>query len=170
MRNNGSQNPGYRGDALTPTSSPNFGSQAAPDYQYAEDFFVYGASFGTLAQGVGGVQNITIQADSDFEAIKIAVGGTLTGNGGPFTDSQFPELSMQLVDTGSGRQLFNTPVPIQLVAGSAGLPLILPVPRLFKSKSVLQVTATNIAVGAHSYDNCFVAFIGRKIFEFNQSK
>lgn len=144
-----------------------------------EDFFVYtigpnpatNAAL-TLAPGVGAILNFQIQADSSFELWAI----TATSNSGTGT-TMFPsQVTVQLSDGGSSRNLFSAPVPLALVAGQAlnalnggGLmePHWLPVARRFVSNSQVNVSVLNIDT-ATTYSNFQISFIGRKIYNNGQ--
>ena len=121
-----------------------------------EEFFSYGTTFLALANGAALTQSIQIQADSDFELQKLTCfDGTPNGQGG------HPLATIQLIDTGTGRQLFNTPQLIPTVFGTGELPFILPVTRLFTANSVLQVQVSNLS-GAQM--DLYLSFLGAKIY------
>src|SRR4029077_13929858 len=136
--------------------------------QYTQDWFVYVANFGNIGGGSGltFAQNVQIQADSDFELVEITAQGLLHAllgvAGTPIVGSNVIPASMQITDSGSGRSLFSAPVPVNMVAGTGQFPFILPVPRICKALSNIQVSLTMF--DTTTYDSTFVAFIGRKIF------
>lgn len=137
--------------------------------QYVYDWFVYSTgNLGNLNFNGSPINNnIQIEADADFELMKLTYYATLHGKTPPFSTSDIPELTLQIVDSGAGRQLFNQAIPFESIAGKeAGLPFILPQPRLFTAKSTIQITVASISA-ASQYDNIFVNLIGRKVFEYN---
>ena len=130
---------------------------------YLEDFFVYSASLGNLAPAAQANVNLQIQADAIFEWVMATCYGNLHGATPPFTDAALLPVSVQLIDSGSGRQLFSGAIPITSFAGTGKQPFILPVSRFFRARSNIQITATNFDA-ASTYDNLFLNFIGRKLF------
>lgn len=149
--NNG--NPPYAGPL------PNIGQ---PRAQYVEDWFVFGINALNMAPGANVNANIQIQADSDFKLIKLSVFSDIALAAQLSGTLVIPLVTVQIVDTGSGRQLFSQPIPIPALFGSGMLPHILPVPRIFKAR-------TNIALQFANYDaaatyNIRMAFEGSKIF------
>lgn len=138
---------------------------SGPDY--FEDFTVYELDFGALAAGAVSTQAIAIQADSAFKWTKATYLATASPAVG-LTDSTriIPNCSIQIVDTGSGRQLFNSAVPIPSIFGTGQLPFILPVERIFMPRSTMSVTVTNFDNAATTLLK--LSFIGSKIFEYAQ--
>lgn len=131
--------------------------------QWAEDFYIYVASFGNLAAGVSSTQNIQIQSDSNFEWIEATIYGNLHGATPPFLDNILLPVNVTIIDSGSSRQLFSAPMPVNLFAGTGKQAFILPVTRLFQARSNIQVTMQNFDATSQ-YDNLTLAFIGRKLF------
>jgi hypothetical protein len=138
---------------------PNLG---APQAQYVEDWFIYGINALAIAPGANVNANIQIQADSDFKLIKLSLMADIALASTTASTLVIPNATIQIVDTGSGRQLFFQPVPLGALFGTGSLPHILPVPRIFKARS-------NIALQFANYDaavtyNIRMAFEGSKIF------
>lgn len=152
----GQQNPRQAPAPLNISGTPYFG----------QDFYVYQATFGTFAPNAALVQNIQIQSDSDFEWIMTTLYGNMSGATPPFLETALIPINLTLVDSGSSRQLFSGPIPAPAIAGSGKQPFILPVSRIFKAYSNLQVSAQSFD-GANTYNNVGVSFIGRKLFLTN---
>lgn len=138
----------------------------APQQQYTDDWYTYAVAVGSLAAGVSGAVNLQIQQDSEFELVKLTASGNLHGAAAPFTNGQIVEVNMSITDNGSGRILMNAPIPLADIAGNGGLPFILPVSRIFKPNSTILFNFQNYSA-ANTYDNIFVALLGRKIFKFS---
>lgn len=149
-----------------------------PDQQYLSrrrDFYVYEAQAlaAALTAGVGiqVTDTIQIEADSNFILQKwtyhcqapaaTAIASAAVG----LVDSQriIPAASVQLIDTGSGRQLMQNPIPIPSLFGTGELPFILPNPRLFQRNSTIQVVFTNF--DATNAWTIRLAFIGYKVYD-----
>jgi len=138
--------------------------QGNGDSVVSTDFYSYGAYVSTLAVNSSQTTSIQIEADSDFEIIKLTysafddVNTAITAATNPV-----PIANILLTDTGSGRQLMNIPIPIASLFGTAELPFILPKSKILFARSVLALTFYNLS-GAVAYDRIAVTFHGRKIF------
>ena len=123
---------------------------------------MYQAKVDTLTNVVGteAIVNIPIEADSTFTWERTTY--TLTQNASQTRDTVvIPDVSVQITDTGSGRNLQQLPVNINDLAGSAQLPFVLPVERVFAARSTIQVTFTqNQAVDV--YQGLSLVFHGYK--------
>ena len=131
----------------------------------AEDFYTYNILFEGLTAGSTDTGFIQIEADSDFLIQKLAYFAlndtdTLT----TFNTIQIPSVDIVIVDTGSGRQLMNNPVPIPALFGDGRLPYILPTPKLFVKNSRINVTVNNIGTASVDYARLSINFEGKKIF------
>lgn len=137
--------------------------QVGNQLYFGQDFYIYVANFGTFAPLATATQNVAIQSDSDFEWIESTCYGNMNGATAPFQNTILIPVNINLVDSGSSRQLFGAPVPIVSIAGTGQQPFILPVSRLFKAYSNLQVQGTSFD-GTNTYNNVSLNFIGRKLF------
>lgn len=137
--------------------------QVGNSVYFGQDFYIYTANFGNLAALATAQQNVQIQSDSDFEWIEATCYGNLHGGTAPFSNAILLPINITLVDSGSSRNLFNAPIPIVSFSGSGQQPFILPVSRLFKAYSNLQVTAQSFDA-TNQWDNLQLNFIGRKLF------
>lgn len=132
--------------------------------KFVNDHFVYVASCDSLAAAASFTANISIEADSQFVAVKMSYMADLAG--APQTESTrvIPLIDVYITDSGSGRNLQNTGVPIANIAGEGGLPLVLPVPREFKPSSNISITFRNYSM-ATTYTNVKLSLIGYKRFK-----
>lgn len=136
---------------------------AAPRNYISQDFFVYEVDFSGLAAGASQTSNFTIQQEADFLLTKINMTPDIAA--AAYTDSTrpVPLVTITINDTGSGRNLMSSAVPLSALFGSAGLPFILPRQRLFVASSVVNITLTNYDA-ATTY-NIRLSFIGEKAFQ-----
>lgn len=127
----------------------------------ARDFYVYQVNF--LATAIGGSATglIAIQADSDFIWQK-ATAFTQRDDTGAVV--ALPDATVQVIDTGSGRNLFESALPLFNVFGTGELPLILPTPRLFLARSTIEVQYTNVGNAPAAILSSRLSFIGYKAF------
>ncbi len=130
--------------------------------QKRRDFYTYEAEALLLAAGASANDVINIEADSNFILQKLSYIADIAA--AAFTDSTrpIPLVNVQLIDTGSGRQLMQNPIPIPSMFGTGQLPFILPNPRLFMRNSTIQIAFTNFDA-AITY-NVRLAFIGYKVY------
>lgn len=141
------------------------GNQAMPSGPQilAEDFYVYAIQFTALAANASSTGFIQIEADSDFYVQKLAYFSDLAGAAQTFNTLVVPLVTVTIVDTGSGRQLMNTPIPINDIFGDGRLPYILPTPKLFVKNSRINFTVQNFSA-ATTYTNLWLCMEGKKIF------
>jgi len=126
------------------------------------DFYIYEAEALALVAGGSANDIVNIEADSDFMLQKFAFQADIAA--AAYTDSTrpWPNVTVQLIDSGSGRQLMQQPIPVTSFMGTGELPFILPNPRKFLRNSTIQVAFTNFDA-AVTY-NLRLAFIGYKIY------
>jgi len=125
------------------------------DY-FAKDFFTYEVDFTTaINPSASAVANFNIQADSDFLWSKFTFNLQGTSFGA----------SILIQDTGSGRNLMNSAVPLANLAGTGSLPFILPRQRGFRANATINITVNNLdATGGHTITGLYLSFIGEKGF------
>lgn len=152
------------GGITVPRGTPTPVREGEPQSQYQEDYFVYGVGPVAVASGATAQGSIQIQADSLFVWERAAYYVTIANAAFASDTRPIPNVAVQIVDSGSGRQLFQTPQPIPSVFGTGELPFLLPTPRWFKPNSQIQIQFTNFDA-AVSY-NVRLSFIGSKIFQF----
>lgn len=128
-----------------------------------KDFFTY--SSGRVAIGAVGASstvNLIIQADSNFEVEKLTY---FCDNAAAVTAAGtrvIPNVSVLIVNTGSGMQLMNTAVAVDALFGTAEQPMILAEPYTFQAQSVIAITFTNFDAAVTGY-NLSLNFIGQKV-------
>lgn len=126
------------------------------------DFYIYEAESLGLVSLTSSNDVINIEADSDFVLQKLSYEADIAAAAYTFTTNPIPLISIQLIDTGSGRQLMQNPIPVNSFFGDGKLPFYLPNPRRFERNSTIQVAFTNFDA-AVTY-NIRLAFIGYKIY------
>lgn len=125
------------------------------------DFYIYAAQCTALAIGASVNTSIQIEADSEFILQKLSFQCV---NGATNAAVAAPNLTVQITDTGSGRQLMQTPIPVVSFFGTGQLPFILPNPKLFMRNSTIQIAFTSTEIGGGITQTCRLAFIGYKIY------
>lgn len=138
--------------------------------QRRRDLYVYEAQALALAASASVTDTIQIEADSSFILQKLAfhnlapAGTVLAASALGLVDGQriITPVTVIITDTGSGRQLMPTGIPIPSLFGTGQLPFILPNPRLFMRNSTISVQFTNLdATNAYTVR---LAFIGYKVY------
>ena len=121
-----------------------------------------------LTAGITLVRSNTIQSDSHFISRYVNI-ATYTGGASLVLSTATAPLEIQLVDTGSGRFLFDDFVPIQTVcggvaagAGNGLLPFIWPEPWLIRAGGTCQCQIKNIS--AATVSRVKVVLIGLKVY------
>lgn len=127
------------------------------------DFYVYEAAALALASGASANDTIQIEANSDFWLQKLTYQADIAAAAFLSSTRPIPNVTLQITDSGSARQLMNNPIPIPSFFGTGELPFILPNPRKFEKNTVIQLAFTNFDA-AVAY-NVRLAFIGYKIYE-----
>ena len=143
---------------------PNY--KAFEDERFARqrDFFVYEAETVAIAAGGNAADTIQIQADADFIWQKATYQADLAGVAQTDATRVLPGVLIQITDTGSNRQLFFNPIPIQNIFGTGRVPFILPNPRLFIKTSTIQIDFTSFEAAATP--TVRLSFIGYKFYRY----
>lgn len=132
--------------------------------RYEQDFYIYSTPIITsLAAAASQTVIIPIEADSSFTIIKASYFADIAGAAQTDSTRVIPLVSVQIQDSGSGRNLQNVAIPINCYGGSDGLPFVWPIPREFKPSSSISVTFTNFSA-ATTYANLRLTFSGIKKF------
>ena len=155
---------GPRGVQRQPEGAPT----ATPPQQSASakrrDFFAYTIAFVALASGAASQGAIQIQADSDFELSKFTMFADIAAAVETEATRVLPLVTIQITDTGTGRALFNAPLPIPAIMGDGRIPFILPVPKMFSANASVVVEVSNFSA-ATTY-NLLLLLVGAKIFTY----
>ncbi len=129
----------------------------------SEDFYTYALDYGALAAGVAGAsQKIQAEANSWFVLYKMAQFSAVAGATQSSGTLIVPLCTITIQDTSAGWQWSNTPVPLGSIFGSAGLPFILPNPRVWAPNSSITIQITNVATGVN-YSDITLSFIGKRL-------
>ena len=128
------------------------------------DFFAYTLTFAALLAGTAAQGAIQIQSDSDFELTKFTMFADIAAGAETEATRVLPLVTIQITDTGTGRSLFSSPLPIPAIFGDGRIPFILPVPKIFSANASVAVQVGNFAA-ATDY-NLRILLIGAKIFTY----
>lgn len=123
-----------RGEYIDPTTGE----------KYIPEFFTYRAEWNDIAGANYAAQRV-IQIQADAEFIMYEMMAHFYDNTAPSTtvsDILLPNMNMLITDTGSGRNLFNSPVQINSIFGSAKRPFELRTPKRFAAAASIQLQLT----------------------------
>ncbi|MES9859177.1 MAG: hypothetical protein ABW166_21705 [Sedimenticola sp.] len=127
-----------------------------------KDFYVYQEDFLALASGGSATGSINIQADSDFVVQKLNYFADIAVAAQTDSSRIIPLVTVQITDSGSGRNLMEAPLPIPSMFGTGELPFILPQPKLFLARSTITLSVTNFS--ASTTYNLRLSLLGYKVF------
>lgn len=126
------------------------------------DFYVYETDFAAIAAGATVTNTINIQADADFVVQKLTYFADLAAAAQTDSGRVIPLVSVLITDTGSGRQLMSSAVPVPNIFGTGEIPYILTQPKIFAARSNIQIQVSNFSA-ATAY-NLKLSLIGVKQF------
>lgn len=128
------------------------------------DYFGYVfPTFAAIAVGGNATQQVTIQADSDFEIRRIQYHADIAAAAFVANTRPIPNYTIQLTDSGAGRNLFNIPAPLDSIATFGEQPVDLPWPKIISRNSTLLCQLTNFDAAVATY-TVRIVLLGRKIF------
>jgi hypothetical protein len=118
----------------------------------------------SLANSASASSNIQFDADAKFKWLKTTFFCDLASAAMVDGTRPIPLITVNLTDTGCGRNFVSTAVPLDSIAGyKASEPYILPIPMLFSPNATLRVTFANYS-SATTYNNLYMVFHGVKIY------
>ncbi len=123
---------------------------------------IYSTTFASLAAGGSTTNNISIQADSDFDLLATTYEANIAGAAQTSGTFIYPNITILLTDSGSGRQLMDSAIAVTSFFGNGQFPFILPIPKRFAARSNIVVQASSFE--AADTKNLRLSFIGQKIF------
>lgn len=125
-------------------------------YTYSVDYL----NTVTPVTNAGLSSNLIMDSDSDFVAQYFSCGAVVAGTTAVIPN---PAINVQITNKSSGKNFFNAPSPVPMIAGYAGFPFILTSPRVIKPRSTLMVSYASILAG-QSFSGFFFSIHGARIF------
>ena len=138
----------------------------AEGYVFDTDTFAYIISpTANIAPGGSSIATIQITDDATFQW-ELSTGSLVLDNSGAGTTSplQFAFMTVQIMDGGPARNIFNIPVHWSNVVGIGQFPHILPIPKRFAPRSTIQISFTNIDTARTIQAASQLVLHGRKLF------
>lgn len=156
---------------LMPSSAPAPG-MAPPNtlpMSPAEDFFdptrdgtdimFYATSVASIANGASSNSQIQIDSGVDFYWFATTYQSDIAAAAQTESTVVIPLVTVLINDTGSRKNLQNTPVPLSSLAGPGERPYRLVRPRLFRASSTINFTWANYSAGT-TYTNTYLVLHG----------
>lgn len=130
-----------------------------------KDWFCYPVRFTAVAPADADTLTVQIDAASDFYLTALTQFSTVNGVTAVLDASTYvvPQVTVQIQDQGSNRNLFNAAVPLVLIAGDGNHPHRLIHPRLFYRNSAISITLTNFEA-TNTYSNIWLNLEGFRIY------
>jgi hypothetical protein len=129
-----------------------------------KDWFIYELDFADLAPGDVQTQSFTIETDSNFLWQQGVYAANIGFAAYEIGTQPIPNIAVAIQDTGSGRNLTSSSVPVQNFFGLGREPFYLLLQRWFRSNSTVKVTVNNYD-STDTY-NLNLSFIGTKYFYY----
>lgn len=126
-------------------------------------FYQFPRITNVAAGGTSAPVTIQIQDDSHFEWQASAFQFNVAQAAITVATQNIPNMSVNIVDTGSGKQLMNSNVPVTSIFGRPGQPIKLIEPKILSRNSVLAITAQNYDAAVATGD-LWLTLIGRKLY------
>lgn len=129
-----------------------------------KDWFSYPVRFQAIAQTSTTTSTVQIDAGSDFYLTALTQFSTINGSTAVLTSATYaiPMVTLTIQDTGSNRNLMNSPVPLALIAGDGNHPHRLIHPRLFYRNSAIQITM--VSIDPTTFSNIWLNLEGFRIY------
>ena len=123
------------------------------------DIMYYACNLQGLAPAASGTTTIQIDSGVDFYWVAATYQADLAGALQTESSLVIPLVNVLINDTGSRKNLQNTPIPISSIAGFGERPYRLIRPRVFRASSTINFTWTSISA-AQTYTNLFFVMHG----------
>jgi len=132
--------------------------RVSPD-QWILEAYTQSFRITSLASGATTTATSNIDASAYFVWCKTTYFGTVANAQTTDSSRVIPNITVQLTDSGSQRQLFDIPQTLSNIAGYGGIPQILEQPYLFKPNSTLSGSFVSYEAAA-TVTNLFLTLIG----------
>jgi len=126
------------------------------------DWYVYNIEVLLLAALGQATRNVAIEADANFVLMKLSGFADIAAAGQTYNTRVVPLVTLQITDTGSGRNLLNGNTAWSNIVGWGEIPYILPLKRKFKANSTIRVQV--ISFDPANIYNLRLSFSGYKDF------
>jgi hypothetical protein len=132
-------------------------------------YYAYSFNIASLAAGASDTDIINIENDSQFIWTKTSYFAELAGAAQTDSSRVIPLITCMFTDSGSARQFFDQPQPINSIAGQGSIPFILPSPFVFKNNANVNASFTNFSA-AQTYLNFTISLHGYRVYTYGNSR
>ena len=141
-------------------------TQAFNPRETGSDYFWYShTAISTLASTAPtATAIINLDADSDFYCVAISYQASIADAVLTESSNVLPLVRLQITDTGSGKALMNTPMPLTAIAGDGKRPYRFVRPRVFLANATIQLAFTSYVAAGTTYSDLQVVLHGYKIY------
>lgn len=128
-------------------------------------FWLVFPTFGPMTAALAQNQQAVVPNEADFECRRIMYHIDAAAAQFVVAAAIIPNITIQIQDSGSGRNLLNNAGPLASIAcaEAAVTPMDLPWPKIFARNSTITITLTNFDAAAAT-NNIRITMAGRKIF------
>ncbi len=131
-------------------------------------FYIYTLKVPILAVGAIETVTVNIEADSQFIWTKTTSFTSISNATQTNNNRVIPLATVQIRDSGSARQFFDSPQQINSISGQGNIPFILPSPFIFNNNSNINATFVNTSA-ATEYTDMSISLIGFRVYETGNS-
>lgn len=107
---------------------------------------------------------INLDADSDFYCVALSYQASIADAVLTESSNVLPLVRLQITDTGSGKSLMNTPMPLTAMAGDGKRPYRLVRPRVFLANATIQLAFASYVAAGTTYSDLQVVLHGYKVY------
>ena len=107
---------------------------------------------------------INVDADSDFYCVALSYQASIADASLTEATNVLPLVRLQITDTGSGKALMNTPIPLTALAGDGKRPYRFVRPRVFLQNATIQLAFTSYVAAGTTYSDLQVVLHGYKVY------
>jgi len=107
---------------------------------------------------------INLDADSDFYCVALSYQASIADAVLTEATNVLPLVRVQITDTGSGKALMNTPMPLTAIAGDGKRPYRFVRPRVFLANATIQLAFSSYVAAATTYSDLQLVLHGYKIY------
>lgn len=120
---------------------------AQPKRLIGKRFYAYNTIHSAIAAAGTDSKTISVAADSDFYLVKMCMFADIAGAVQTDATRVIPLCTLQLTETSSGNQMFDSAIALNNIFGYGAVPFILPEAKLFQARSTLAVECSPHARG-----------------------
>lgn len=131
-------------------------------------FYNYTFSLDALTAGSVDSDVINIENDSQFVWTKTSYFVDIAGAAQTNDTRVIPLIYCQFTDSGSARQFFDEPQPINNIGGQGNIPFILPAPFIFSNNANIAGSFQNYSA-ATDYANFKISLIGYRVYAYGNA-